>query len=262
MEIERSLPDEPLNPDRQAAESPLPTLPCESPKAPGTLVEMNHVSVSFASTPVLRNFSWTMRHGENWAILGPNGAGKSTVLALIAGDHLQAYANRIRLFGRQRGSGESIWEIKRHIGFISPELHARYHKRMSAFDVVCSGFFDSIGLYRLCSAKQIDKAEQWVKALNLGDLCPLPFQELSHGQRQLVLIGRAMVKSPLLLILDEPCEGLDKTHRHRLLAMLDEIGRRPDHHLIYVTHHPSELPGCITHVLKLKNGRVEAVFAN
>lgn len=220
------------------------------------LIKMTDTTVRFKDVTVLDKVNWTVMHGDNWMILGPNGAGKTTLLKLVLGENQQAYANDITLFGRKKGSGENIWDIKQKIGFISSELQARYPRHLSAFDVVCSGFFDSIGLYRLCSNEQKKLARAWINTLGIDSLAEQYFGQLSHGQCQLVLIARAMVKSPVLLMLDEPCDGLDIANRDRLLTLLGFIGERTDTNLIYVTHHEAEMIACITHVLSLHRGKI------
>jgi molybdate transport system ATP-binding protein len=221
-----------------------------------TLVHMENVNVSYAGVQVLRQVNWTVQRGEHWALLGPNGAGKTTLLSLILGDNPQAYANDITLFGRRRGSGESIWEVKRHIGWVAPELHLFYPKGVSCFDVVCSGFFDSIGLYRRCSPQQRKAAWLWMQHLGVVPYADRPFEEVSEGEQRMILIARALVKRPLLLALDEPCQGLDAGHRDRVLQTVDAIGDRLDASLIYVTHDSKALPKTITHVMRLDEGRV------
>jgi molybdate transport system ATP-binding protein len=234
--------------------------PIPSGAAAGTpLIEMRDVTVRFGDQRVLDWVNWTVRPGENWALIGPNGAGKSTLLALITGDQLQAYANEIVLFGRPRGSGESLWEIKQYIGHLSDTLQARYQRQVTAFDVICSGFFDSVGLYRHCDEAQRRTARQWVERLSLADLAGRPMAQLSFGQQRLILIARAVVKSPRLLILDEPCNGLDSHHRRRLLQILARIVRGGATQLLYVSHRPEDMPECITHQLYLEAGRVVAI---
>lgn len=215
------------------------------------LICMENVSVSYGSQKVLSGIDWTVRTGENWAITGPNGAGKSTLLRLVTGDNLQGYANKLMIFGRHKGSGESVWDIKKHIGYVSDDVQLRYQKKMSGFEVVCSGFFDSIGLYRYCTQAQKQTAHQWFKKTGAEHLSRPLFSELSFGQQRMVLILRAMVKTPRLLILDEPCNGLDQSNRQKLLAMLDIMGRSTTSNLLYVSHRPDEIPSCITHRLHI-----------
>jgi molybdate transport system ATP-binding protein len=218
------------------------------------LIEMRRVNVRYGSEVILADVDWTVRRGENWAVLGPNGAGKTTLLGMIAGDHPQAYANEIYLFGRRRGSGESIWEVKAPIGMISPEFQIRYRKGITALEVVLSGFHDAVGLYRRCSPMERETERDWLRHMGIADRADRPFPHLSHGEQRLVLLARAMVKSPALLILDEPCQGLDRENRRRFLSLIEGVGRHTATHLLYVTHHPDEVPDCITHVLRLGGG--------
>ena len=216
------------------------------------LVKMENVTVRYADRVIFENVSWRMLHGENWAITGPNGAGKTTLLSLICGDHPQAYANRIDIFGRPRGSGETIWEIKQHIGQVSAELQIRYRKALRASEVVLSGFFDSVGLYRRSTAEQRRIAAAWIKKLHMEDRADRPFQALSQGEQRMILIARAMVKSPLLLILDEPCQGLDRSARALILDLLDDIGARRKANLLFVTHYREEILDSVSHVLRFE----------
>jgi molybdate transport system ATP-binding protein len=215
------------------------------------LVEFRNVTVRYDETVALQALNWTMRQGENWAILGPNGSGKTTLLSLIYADNLQAYCNDIRLFGKQRGSGESIWEIKQRIGHVSPHLQVRYRLDMRVFDVVVSGFFDSVGLYRRPTEQQQAAAKQWIDLLGIADLSDRIFSQLSYGERRLAIIVRALVKRPQLLALDEPCQGLDTANRRQVLAMIDRIGFSTTTQILYVTHREDEMPRCISNVLRL-----------
>lgn len=226
--------------------------------APRELVRMKNAGVRYDREVVLDHIDWVMRRGENWAILGPNGSGKSKLLELITGDNVQGYANEIHLFGRRKGSGESLWEIKEKISVVSAELQIRHQRPIPAYDVVCSGFFDSVGLYQGCTGEQHRTARQWIALLQMEDLAHRRFDHLSHGQQRLFLLARAMVKSPLLMILDEPCDGLDYANRRKVLEFIEFIGRRTASNLIYVTHHKDELPSCITHTLVLERGKIVA----
>ena len=228
----------------------------ELSSAQETLVEMKRVIVKYDSVVVVDNLSWTIKRGENWAILGPNGAGKSTLLKLIVGDNLQAYSNEIVLFGKQKGSGATIWDFKKYVGVVSKDLQARYKAETKVFDVVCSGFHDSVGLYRQCSELEKKVADSWLKLTRLDLLVAKRFDQLSYGQRQLALIVRAMVKNPLLLILDEPCDGLDYRNRATVLKMIDFIGSKTNSTVIITTHREDEIPECVQNVLLLRKGKV------
>jgi molybdate transport system ATP-binding protein len=225
-------------------------------RPPRRLIDMQAVRVRYGGTVVLDRLTWTVGEGEHWAVTGPNGAGKSTLLKLITGECLQVYANRIRLFGRDRGRDQTLGETRAELGVVSHDLASGYQKRMSALDVVCSGFFDSVGLYRHCDGEQLGIARSWLEELGLQALAGAPFNQLSQGQRQMVLIARAMVKSPKLLILDEPCAGLDPQNRRAVLRLVERIGRGGASGLIFVSHHEAEIPDCTTHRLRLDGGRV------
>jgi len=214
------------------------------------LVSMENVRVKYEETTVLDGLNWTMKSGQNWVILGPNGCGKTTMLSLLTGDNPQAYANKIYLFGQRRGSGESIWDIKRRTGIVSSEFQIRYRKPITAFEVVLSGFFDSVGLYRDFSTEQKETAEQWLAVLGIADKSDRVFNQLSCGEQRMLLLARSLVKMPLILILDEPCQGLDRTNRGRILDAIDVIGGHSQTNIIYVTHYPDEIPSCMTNLLQ------------
>jgi len=248
-------PDDPALSPSDTNPIPLPAKP-ETPTSPGStdepLVAMRRVQVAYGSVQVLEDVNWEVHHGENWMVVGPNGAGKSTMLNLITADNPQAYANDIRLFGRQRGSGESIWEIKQRIGHVSAATQINYRAAIPAASVVVSGFFDSVGLFRQASSAQRLAADTWMDHLGIQHLGPRPFDQLSHGEQRMVLLTRAMVKSPDLLIMDEPCQGLDPANRMRLLDLIERIGSRTPTVVIYVTHYPEETLPCITHIFEFK----------
>ena len=210
-----------------------------------SLIRMWNVNVHYGKKVVLKNFYWSVEQGENWKIVGPNGSGKSTLLSLICGDNLQAYANEIYLFGRRRGTGESIWDIKQKIGFVSSEFQVRYQQPVTALKVVLSGFFDSIGYYQTASVTQQKRALSLMKLLEITNLADLDFTRLSYGQQRLILITRAMIKSPPLLILDEPCQGLDRRNRNRVLELVDLVGQNTTTQILYVTHAAADHLNCL-----------------
>lgn len=221
------------------------------------LVEMKNVKVSYHGITVLTGIDWTVKQGEYWAVLGDNGAGKTTLLSLILADNPQAYSNEIYLFGQKRGEGESIWDIKRNIGWISPELQMYYSTNSACLDVICSGFFDSIGIYQNSSPDQQKIALDWMRFLSIPQLANIPFYKISIGQQRLVLLGRALVKSPPLLIFDEPCQGLDISYRQQIINLIDRLCQETPVSLIYVTHYSQEIPRVIDHWLILEEGRIK-----
>jgi molybdate transport system ATP-binding protein len=222
---------------------------------PEVLIEMKDTTVKYKDLVVLDKLNWSMKRGENWVILGPNGSGKSTIVKLVVGDNLQGYANQIILFGKRKGSGETLWEIKKHLGVVSSELQVQYRKKMSAYDVIASGFYDSIGLYQYPTPEQKAIADEWIELLKIGDMANHPYHQLSYGQKRMILLARAMVKSPALLVLDEPCHGLDIPNRRRILKIVEMIGGTPTN-LLYVTNHKEEIPNCVTHVMRLQKGKM------
>ena len=219
------------------------------------MVELRSVALRYGKARVLERIDWTVRQGERWIVLGQNGAGKSALLSLVLGDNPQAHANDVVLFGQPRGSGQTIWDIRERIGCVSPELHLHHDREHSALEVVASGFYDSIGLYRRPDAAQLGQARSWLRKLGLARCVERGFGELSEGERQLLLLARALIKEPALVVLDEPCQGLDAVNRRRFLRALDAHLRRSDATLILVTHDLGEVPDCATHGLILGRGR-------
>ena len=216
------------------------------------IVDLNKVSIRYGDRTILKDLDWTVRCGEKWALSGDNGSGKSTLLSLVCADNPQSYACDIALFGRKRGSGESIWEIKKHIGYVSPEMHRAYLKNLPAIDIVASGLHDSIGLYRKMQEKDRAVCEWWMDIFGIADLKDRNFLQLSSGEQRMVLLARAFVKDPELLILDEPLHGLDMRNRRLVKDVIEAFCERKDKTMIMVTHYREVLPAVITNALYLK----------
>ena len=218
---------------------------------PPAVIRMRGVTISYGERVILDALDWTVREGEHWALTGANGSGKSTLLSLICADNPRAYACDIELFGRPRGSGETIWDIKKNIGYVSPELHRAFQVDAPALDIVASGLFDTEGLFRHPSGEQYACALRWMAEFGIEELAEKPFLRLSSGQQRLCLVARAFVKDPRLYVLDEPLHGLDEPQRRRVKALLDRFCGAPGKTLLMVTHYPEEYPACIDHSLTL-----------
>lgn len=204
------------------------------------LVELKQCNVSYGGNPVLSDLSLTVEPLQHTLITGANGSGKSTLLGLITGDCPQCYSNDVSVLGYRRGQGESIWDIKANMGIVSNDLHRSYRVHCTVETTVISGFFDSIGVYEEVGDQQRVIARQWLTAAGLLDSSQRPLQEMSYGEQRLVLIARALVKSPLLLILDEPTQGLDELNRQRLLQLLEVLAERRYSTVLFVSHREDE----------------------
>ncbi|MDY0191081.1 MAG: molybdate ABC transporter ATP-binding protein ModF [Desulfuromonas sp.] len=204
------------------------------------IFELKNGRVAYTDKIIFSGINWRINNGEHWQIQGPNGCGKSTLLGLIFGDHPQCYSNDIHLFGQQRGSGETIWDIKKHIGMVSSALHLQYRVDCRAQDVILSGFYDSIGLYQQPARHEEKIAQEWLQLLHMEQLAKRSFRKLEYGQQRLLLIARALVKQPTLLILDEPYQGLDSLGRRLIKNTLELIARENLSQLLYVSHYPSD----------------------
>ncbi len=232
-----SLPPALSRPHRHAALTEL------DPEQP--LFELQDVDAGYQGHLVLKQFSWTLRRGQHTLIEGPNGCGKSTLLSLINGENHKAYGQDVTLFGRRRGSGETVWDVKARFGTVSNELHNKYVKGWKVLEVVVSGFFASVGLYDDSGASERNAALDWLHTFLIAELAGEYYHELSFGQQRLVLLARAMVKHPAILILDEPCVGLDDYYRALILGTVDLIAATTATQIIYVSHTDDERPACI-----------------
>ena len=216
------------------------------------VIDFRNVNIRYGERTILKDLNFTVMNGEHWALSGENGAGKSTLLSIVCADNPQSYANDIVLFGHQRGKGESIWDIKKHIGYISPEMHRAYMRDIPAIDIVASGLNDMAGLYRKPKPEQKSICEFWLYVFGVKKYAETTFLKLSSGEQRLVLLARAFVKDPLLLILDEPLHGLDLKNRRLVKDIIEAFCNRRNKTLLMVTHYSEEFPRNIDHEIFLK----------
>lgn len=224
---------------------------------PGTqqVIDFRKVNIRYGERSILKDLSFTVMNGEFWALSGENGAGKSTLLSIVCADNPQSYANDIVLFGHQRGKGESIWDIKKHIGYISPEMHRAFMRDIPAIDIVASGLSDMNGLYRKPKPEQKAICSFWMEIFGVGQYADTTFLKLSSGEQRLVLLARAFVKDPDLLILDEPLHGLDLKNRRLVKDVIETFCRRKNKTMLMVTHYKEEYPSNINHEIFLKKNK-------
>ena len=234
-----------------AESTSITTSTASSEKQP--LVEMNHVNVSWGDNHVLVDINWKLYKGEHWLIQGPNGCGKTTFLELITGDNMQVYCNDVHIFGIKRGSGETVWDIKKRLGIVSYRLHVEYRMLggISLQNVIISGFHDSIGLYTQPTDLEIAAAKKWLALGGFAGREDENFKNLSYGEQRAILILRAAVKTPEILILDEPCHGLDEHYRSKILHLMTLIAQSGTTTMLHVTHDQTEVLPCEKHVLNL-----------
>ncbi len=205
-----------------------------------SLVRLHRCTAGYEGQPVFTDLSLVVGRGDHTLITGPNGTGKSTLLQVITGDHPACYTCDLTLFGIRRGTGESIWDIKQHMGIVSPDLHRNFRVPGSVLACILSGLFDSIGLYQPVTETQEKKAMAWLSRLNMQSRASVPFRDLSYADQRLVLIARALIKGPELLILDEPTQGLDAPNRMAVLDFLAEVAKDGLGTILYVSHREDE----------------------
>jgi len=204
------------------------------------LVQLHDVSVSYEGRKILNNINWTIQPGEFWQLAGPNGSGKSTLLSLITGDNPKGYGQNLVLFGIKKGSGETVWDIKQNIGYLTPTMTQFFPRLDSVEKMVLSGFFDSIGLYSLPNETQVKTAQNWLQLIGLYGKRNAPFCFLPLGKQRMVLVARAMVKHPPLLILDEPASGLNDEDVVLFTALINKIAAESTTAIVYVSHRPEQ----------------------
>jgi molybdate transport system ATP-binding protein len=204
------------------------------------LVRLKNGTAGYGGKTIFTNLNIDIHTGDHTLVTGPNGCGKSTLLQMIIGDHPACYQNDLRLFGIQRGTGESIWEIKADMGIVSPDLHRNYHVPGDALHCIISGLYDSIGLYRQYTGRDEESAMKWLDRLGLVRQARVAFRQLSYADQRLVLIARALIKVPRLLILDEPTHGLDEPNRKAVLDFLEQVAKENLSTILYVSHRRDE----------------------
>ncbi|MFQ5443920.1 MAG: ABC transporter ATP-binding protein [Nitrospinales bacterium] len=215
------------------------------------LIEIKNATVYLKGSKILSSISWTMRPNENWAVIGTNGAGKTTLMKLLFGELIPAFGGTVFWFGEREHRG--LREIRENIGFVSAEYQAHYDQNITGLEVAASGFFSSVGLYDPVTQQQRDAAFDWLSFLGIKHLADKLFFRMSYGESRRVLLARALVNQPSLLVLDEPCSGLDIPTKELVLETIEKLSQT-DTKLVYVTHHVEEIMPSITHVLYLKSG--------
>lgn len=234
-------------------------LPIQKMPAVKTVIKVQNLSILAGDKIILDSINWTVRAGEHWAISGRNGSGKTTLLNVICGDHPQAFAQDITLFDKRLARPQDFVNARRKIGVFTIELHQHFPLECNCLDAVCSGFYNTPGLFKTPSSEHRKRAKSLLEDFGLEHYAKTPLCELPVGHQRLVLICRAMVRMPWLLILDEPCQGLDALQKITVLKAVDRIAEQTKATILFVTHHPREMPQCITHILKIKDGKSRAI---
>ncbi len=219
------------------------------------VLSFHDITIRYGERTILKNLDWRVDYGDKWILEGENGAGKSTLLSLVCADNPQSYACDITLFGHRRGSGESIWDIKKHIGYVSPEMYRSYRRPVPVENIVASGLYDSVGLFRKFTSEDFARIDFWLRLFGIESLRKREYTQLSGGEQRLVLLARAFVKDPDLLILDEPFHGLDARNRRRAMWIIEAFCSRPHKTMVMVSHYKEDFPSCITHRLCLKKNK-------
>ena len=224
------------NESAELSHHPIPQAITSYENIPESLIKFENVSVSFDDKPVLSGITWEVKRGEFWHLKGPNGAGKTTLLSMISGDSTKGYGKELYIFGKKKGTGESVWEIKKRIGFFTNHLTERFDGMHTVLEMIVSGFHDSVGMYRKPTTLELAVAEEWSAFIGLKSFNTKRFRDLDEVQKRLVLIARAMVKQPPLLILDEPTGALNNEDAGLIVALINKITASGQTAVIYVSH--------------------------
>lgn len=222
------------------------------------LLKMDGVSVNYNGRPIVDSICWTIKQGEFWQLVGPNGSGKSTILSMITGENSKGFGQELYLFGRKKGSGESVWDIKKKIGIFSTSMTHLFKRNQTLEQMILSGFFDSIGLYIQPTILQKQIATQWLKVIEMSHLKDKSFHNLSLGQQRVVLIVRAVLKHPPLIILDEPLEGLDDNNSALVIDLINILIQETNMTIIYVSHRiePRLKPTSVFELIPMETGSI------
>lgn len=228
------------------------------------LVSFRHVNVSYDGRAIVQQINWTIKAGEFWQLRGPNGSGKTTLLTMITGDNVKGYGQELYLFGKKKGSGETVWDIKNKIGYLTPAMTDLFVTRHTLLEMIVSGYKDSIGLYTLPSGLEQRTAYEWLQWLQLDQKAGKQFRDLSPGEQRMALIVRAMVKHPPLLILDEPLMDLDDHNAERVVQLINRIAAESTSAIVYVSHQTEKglQPQQIFELTKTPNGSVGRIVTN
>ncbi|MEJ2584309.1 MAG: ATP-binding cassette domain-containing protein, partial [Robiginitalea sp.] len=220
----------------QPFSKPLPPAPDSENNPSEILVDFRKVSLSYEGRPILNDVTWRVKQGEFWELRGPNGSGKTSLITMITGDNPKVYGQPVYLFGTKRGSGESVWDIKERIGYFTPAMTDRFRGYHKTLHMLISGLTDSIGLYLRPTDRQIQLAGAWLQLLGMENRAEVSFQDLTEGQKRLLMCARAMIKHPPLLILDEPTAGLDAASAHLLVSLVQKMAHESKTAIVFVSH--------------------------
>ncbi|SFU15882.1 molybdate transport system ATP-binding protein [Algoriphagus locisalis] len=236
-----------LSYDWELLDSLLPKRPNENDE----VIRLENLSIKYGEKQILKNLNWEVGSGERWLLKGANGSGKSTLISLLIGENPQAYSQNLWLFGRKRGTGESIWDVKRPTGFVAPELSRFFPANQTCRKVILSGLFDTMGLFKKVSAEQENLAREWMTLFHLEAVENIPINRLSLENQRWTLLARALIKQPKLLILDEASQGMDEFQRRLFKETVQQICERSAITLVYVSHYAEDVPEAVGKVMEL-----------